>query len=93
MLQKPTHGFFESQKNYRRALEYAETLAGGLEALASRLRVSSSKLKVWADGLEDIPDSIYLAIVDIICEASDEALRRTHWRQGSSQSEEHESRK
>lgn len=91
-MQQPADGFFESQRNYRRALEYAETLAGGVEALASRLRVSSSKLQVWADGLDDIPDSIYLAIVDVICEASDGEPQRAHGRQNPPPDEGHESR-
>ena len=92
-MQQPTDEFFESQKNYRRALEYAETLAGGGEALASRLRVSTSKLQVWVAGLEEIPDAIYLAIVDVIYEASDEELQRAHGHQSSPEDEERESRK
>jgi len=69
-------GTNRSQQEYRRTLGYSVAVAGGIEPLASRLRVSSSKVEVWTAGLEHIPDAIYLAIVDVICGASDAELQR-----------------
>jgi DNA-binding transcriptional regulator YdaS (Cro superfamily) len=57
-------------------LRYAEAIAGGVESLASRLQVSSSLLQAWAEGWEEIPDSIYLSVIDVICEASSDDLKR-----------------
>jgi len=66
----------DSQQSYRRTLRYAEAIAGGVERLASRLCVSSATLQAWSEGWEEIPDSIFLSSVDLICNASDEEIRR-----------------
>ena len=75
-MQSETFHSQQSQQNYRRTLRYAEAIAGGLEPLASRLQVSSSTLQAWTAGWEQIPDSIFLSIVDVICEASQDELKR-----------------
>ena len=66
----------ESQQSYRRTLRYAEAITGGPDSLARRLQVSSATVSSWSAGWEEIPDSIFLSTVDIICEASDEDIRR-----------------
>ena len=66
----------DSQQSYRRTLRYAEAIAGGVEPLASRLRVSSATLQAWSEGWQEIPDSIFLSSVDLICNASGEEIRR-----------------
>ena len=91
-MQQETHALHQSQQTYRRTLGYAEAIAGGVEPLASRLRVSSSKLQAWLDGLLDIPDSIYLAIVDVICDASSDELLRARPHRALPPDEEDESR-
>jgi DNA-binding transcriptional regulator YdaS (Cro superfamily) len=69
----------ESQQSYRRTLRYAEAIAGGQEQLARRLRVSAATMSSWATGWEEIPDAIFLSIVDIICEASEDEIRRARY--------------
>ena len=66
----------ESQHSYRRTLRYAEAITGGPEKLAKRLHVSSATVSAWSAGWEEIPDAVFLSTVDIICEASDDDIRR-----------------
>jgi len=70
------NGSVQSQASYRRSLRYAEAIAGGPERLASRLHVSSASVSAWACGWNDIPDAIFLCAVDIICDATDDEIRR-----------------
>jgi hypothetical protein len=70
------NGSVQSQASYRRSLRYAEAIAGGVEPLASRLHVSPVKLLSWSAGWEKIPDSAFLAAVDVICGASEDELNR-----------------
>lgn len=66
----------ESQQSYRRTLRYAEAIAGGVDTLAARLGVSPATVTAWSAGWEDIPDTIFLSAVDIICDATDVEVRR-----------------
>jgi hypothetical protein len=66
----------ESQQSYRRTLRYAEAIAGGEAQLAARLHVSVATMSSWSAGGQDIPDAVFLSAVDIICEASEDEIRR-----------------
>jgi hypothetical protein len=51
---------------YTRVLHRACQMAGGVEALASRLRVPVPTLYRWLDGESDPPTPIFLKAVDIV---------------------------
>jgi hypothetical protein len=40
--------------------------AGGIDPLATLLRVSAAALNRWLDGEEEAPDEIYQACIDIV---------------------------
>jgi hypothetical protein len=73
----------ESQQSYRRTLRYAEAIAGGVDALAMRLGVVPATVTAWSAGHEDIPDTVFLSAVDIICDATDTELQRARYYQPS----------
>ena len=51
---------------YTRVLHRACQVAGGVEALAARLRVPAPTLYRWLDGESDPPTSVFLKAVDIV---------------------------
>jgi len=52
---------------YRNVLRHAASIAGE-EALARRLRVSSSALASWLSGSVAIPSGVFLAVADYLAE-------------------------
>ena len=64
---------------YTRVLHRACQVAGGVEALAARLRVPTPTLYRWLEGESEPPVSIFLKAVDIVLptwSAEDEVLAR-----------------
>ena len=47
-------------------LRRAARLAGGVDALARALKVSTWKLEAWLNGHEPVPDEVFLRAVDLI---------------------------
>lgn len=63
---------------YRDTLTYALALAGGGELeLARLLKVKLPQLENWFSGIDDIPDRVFLAAVDVIVQSSPEAIARS----------------
>jgi hypothetical protein len=56
-----------------RALHRAGLVLGGLAQLASHLQVSEYVLLTWLEGREESPESIFLAAVEIILLAAENA--------------------
>jgi hypothetical protein len=74
---------------YTRVLHRACQIAGGVESLATRLRVPAPTLYRWLDGESDPPTPIFLKAVDIVMPAWTEddellakAVRATRPRNG-----------
>ena len=61
---------------YRSTLEYALALAGSDASLAARLNVPIGKVRLWLDGIEDMPDAIFLAAVDVIIASTPAEIAR-----------------
>lgn len=53
---------------YSRAIRRAARYCGGLEALARRIGVSRTRLGLYAEGVEEAPLDLFLAVVDILLE-------------------------
>jgi hypothetical protein len=51
---------------YARTLHRACVIVGGVERLASQLRVSAVSLVAWVEGREVPPLAVFLAAVDVI---------------------------
>jgi hypothetical protein len=49
-----------------RALHLACLILGGLAQLAEHIRASEAALQTWIDGVEDPPESVFLAAVEVI---------------------------
>ena len=62
---------------YRSTLTYALAIAGGEVELAKTLGVMVPQLENWLNGVDDIPDRVFLAAVDVIVQSSPEALSRS----------------
>ena len=57
-------------ETYSRTLARAAQLAGGLQALAERLRVPADLLQEWIAGRKAPPQRVFLAAVDIVMDHS-----------------------
>ena len=62
---------------YRDTLAYALAIAGSEQALAEKLKVTVPRLENWLGGIEEIPDRVFLAAVDVVADASREAIIRS----------------
>lgn len=54
------------QETYRNTLAYALTIAGNERELAARLGVGVAQIANWLSGDAEIPDGIFLALVDLL---------------------------
>ncbi len=54
-----------------RALHRACVVLGGIEPLASHLKVSDYALRTWLEGREEPPENVFLAAVEIILLAAE----------------------
>jgi predicted transcriptional regulator len=68
---------------HTRAIRRAARYCGGLDALARRIGVSRARLGLHADGVEEAPMDVFLAVVDIILEEEVAQLGRAHPAQDS----------
>ena len=66
-----------TRDTYRDTLSYALAIAGSEQALAEKLKVSVPQLENWLTGVEHIPDRVFLAAVDVVADASREAITRS----------------
>ncbi len=62
---------------YRDTLLYALAIAGSERELAEQLRVTVPEVKNWLDGVDDIPDRIFQAALDVVIRSSRQAIRRS----------------
>lgn len=51
---------------YARTLHRACMVVGGLPELAAKLRATETALRAWIEGVEDPPESFFLAAVEIL---------------------------
>jgi hypothetical protein len=59
------------QEVYRRSLAKARETVGGEAALARYLRSSRGVILAWLTGEEDIPDAVFLRVVDLLLDDLD----------------------
>ena len=62
---------------YRDTLFYAVAIAGSERQLARRLRVTVVQLETWLSGVDEIPERIFQAALDVVIESSPEAIWRS----------------
>ena len=62
---------------YRETLTYAIAIAGSERALAEQIKVTIPQIDNWLNGVESIPDRVFLAAVDVIIDSSREAIARS----------------
>ncbi len=71
----------ERKDMYRNTLREAAVIAGGEEALATRLTVPPEQLHRWLESDEEIPTSAFLDAVDVVVEAKVQEIsgdRKSH---------------
>ena len=66
-----------TRDTYRDTLAYALAIAGSEQALAEKLRVAVPQLENWLGGVDEIPDRVFLAAVDVVADAPREAIARS----------------
>jgi len=54
---------------YKKLLAHAAVRVGGVDNLAARLGISSRVVSRYLTGKENIPESLFLVLVDLILEA------------------------
>jgi len=72
-----------SDSVHSRAIRRAARYCGSLEALSQRIGVSRTRLGLYAEGVEEAPMDVFLAVVDIILDAEVAQLARDHGAQQS----------
>jgi DNA-binding transcriptional regulator YdaS (Cro superfamily) len=63
------------QDTYRGAISYAIQIAGSDERLAELLKASAKQVNDWAAGAEPITDEVFLRAIDVVVQASKDAIR------------------
>ena len=64
-----------SDTSMTRALAQAAHAAGGVEALAEKLGVTTAMLQGWLTGASEAPAAIYVRALDILISATKQAPR------------------
>jgi DNA-binding transcriptional regulator YdaS (Cro superfamily) len=59
------------ETTYVRALHHACLVVGGVAQLASHLKVSEYAVNTWLEGREELPETIFLAAVEVILLAAE----------------------
>jgi len=67
----------DRQETYRNTLQYALAIAGSELNLSVRLKVTMSKLRIWLDGIEAVPDAAFLDAVDVVVAATPAEIARS----------------
>jgi len=70
---------------HSRAIRRAARCCGSLDALATRLGVSRARLGLYAEGVEEAPMDVFLAVVDVILDDEVARLGRAHPARDSAQ--------
>ena len=65
---------------YRDTLFYALALAGSERELAERLKVTVAQLENWLSGVDDVPERIFQAALDVVIGSSRQAISRSIFR-------------
>lgn len=60
------------------AIARAATILGGAEALARCLSISQSRLKLYLDDLERLPQALFLKVVDVLSDDEMAKLAKEH---------------
>ena len=58
-------------ETYRSTLAHAVNIVGDERTLAARLGVSAAQIESWLHAVEEIPDGVFLAIVDVVASAKE----------------------
>lgn len=67
----------DRKETYRNTLRYALAIAGSELNLSVRMKVTVSKLRIWLDGMEAVPDAAFLAAVDVVVGATPAEIARS----------------
>jgi DNA-binding transcriptional regulator YdaS (Cro superfamily) len=59
-----------THETYRNTLARAVNIVGDERQLAARLGVSVPQIENWLNDVEQIPDGVFLAIVDVVASAT-----------------------
>jgi len=70
-------GSVSSREAYRNTLTYALAIAGDEVKLAALLKIRVPQLMNWLHGVDDIPDRVFLAAVDVVVGSPPEAIARS----------------
>jgi len=62
---------------YRDTLLYALAIAGSERTLAEQLRVTVPEVEDWLNGVDDIPERIFQAALDVVIGSSRQAIGRS----------------
>jgi len=66
-----------TRDTYRNTLTHAFAIAGGEIALAALMNVTVAQIENWLNGIDDIPDRVFLDAVDVVVQSSPEARARS----------------
>lgn len=58
-----------TRDTYRNTLTYALALAGGESELAELLNATVPQIENWLNGIDDIPDRVFLKAVDVVVQS------------------------
>ena len=64
------------RETYRDTMAYAVALAGSERLLAQALKVTTPQLENWLRGVDEVPDCVFLAAVDMIIASPRESIAR-----------------
>ena len=64
-----------TRETYRSTLAHAVNVVGDERQLAVRLGVSVPQIENWLNDVEEIPDGVFLLMVDLVASAKSQAVR------------------
>jgi DNA-binding transcriptional regulator YdaS (Cro superfamily) len=64
-----------TRETYRNTLAHAVNVVGDERQLAARLGVSVPQIENWLNDVEEIPDGVFLLMVDLVASANSPAVR------------------
>ena len=73
-----TRGYMAGKSLQAYALARAAAILGGAAALATRLSISQTRLKLYLDDLERLPQAVFLKIVDVLSDDEIANLAKEH---------------
>lgn len=66
-----------NRDTYRDTLLYAVAIAGSDRELAGHLKVTVRLVRSWLDGVDEVPEPIFQAALDLIIASSPQAIVRS----------------